>query len=228
MRFAWLWFLVWCWGCSGGARQVEIGAPPAKVTQGVFAGPLCSGDTCKCATGAADGGAGVPEDAKKRFEVRLNSPDELWIKVGDNQMYKDAERVEACWYVDLPTGNTQVELRASKEHGVAATWSVKELGTKTKSYYDTLIFSCGTPGACSFDELDEKKAELKDPKHDRCGSTKIKGLTWDTGRSPDQQYPNELLVRATLDIYKFVPDRPHGEDCSKKQAEEHSEDNPKM
>jgi hypothetical protein len=53
-------------------------------------------------------------------------------------------------------------------------------------------------------------------------------MTWDTGRSPDQQYPNELLVHATLNIYKFVPDRPHGDDCSKKQAEEHSEDNPKM
>jgi hypothetical protein len=115
------------------------------MTQGVFAGPLCSGDTCKCATGPADGGAGVPDDAKKRFEVRLNSPNELWIKVGDNQMYKDAERVEGCWYIDLPTGDTKLEMRASKEHGVAATWSIRELGTKTKSYYDTLIFSCGNP-----------------------------------------------------------------------------------
>src|SRR5215208_2206337 len=180
MRFVWLCLLI---GCSGGARQIEIGPPPAKMTQGVFAGPLCSGDTCKCATGAADGGAGVPEAAQKRFEVRLNSPNELWIKVGGNQMYKDAERVEACWYVDLPTGDTHVEMRAHQEHGVAATWSIKELGTKTKSYYDTLIFSCGNPGACSFDELDEKKALYKDPKTDRCGSVKIRGLTWDTGRS---------------------------------------------
>jgi hypothetical protein len=226
MRFFFVCLLL---GCSGGGRQIEIGAPPAKESTGVFAGPLCTGDTCKCASGPADGGAGVPDDGKKRFEVRLNSPYELWVKVGDNRMYKDAERVEACWYMDLPApGETTVEMRASKEHGVAGTWSIRELGTQTKSYYDSLVFSCGNPGACSFEELDGKKAELKDPKHDHCGSVIVRGLLWDTGRSPDQQYPNELLVRATLKIYKFVPDRPHGEDCTKKQQEEHDEDNPKM
>jgi hypothetical protein len=225
MRFLWLTLLI---GCSGGARQIEIGAPPPKTTAGVFAGPLCSGTACKCASGPADGGAGVPEDASKRFEVRLNSPYELWIQVGDNRMYKDNEKPEACWYVDLPIGDTQVEMRASKEYGVSGTWTIRELGTKTKSFYDTLTFSCGNPGACSFDELDTKKAEYKDPKRDRCGSVKVLGLAWDTGRSPDQQYPNELLVRARLNVYKFVPDRPHGEDCSKKQTEEHDEDNPKM
>jgi hypothetical protein len=215
--------------CSGGSKQVDIAAPPDKVTRGTFSGPLCTaGDTCKCASGPADGGAGVPQEGKKRFEVRLNSPNQLWIKVGDHQMYKDAEKPEACWYVDLVPGTTPVEMRASEPNGVAATWSIKELGTKTKSYYDTLIFGCGNPGACSFEELDAKKAELKDPKTDRCGSVKIKGLTWDTGRSPDMQYPSELLVRGTLHIYKFVPDRPHGEDCAGKQKEEHDEDNPKF
>lgn len=213
--------------CSGGARQIEIGAPPEKATRGVFAGPLCEGDRCKCASGPADGGAGVPTDDRKRFEIRLDSPNELWIKVGDNLMYKDAEKPEACFYVDLPSGDTQLEMRASQPHGVAGTWRIRELGTQTKSFYDTLTFSCGNPGACSFDELDTKKAEYTDPKRDRCGSVKVKGISWDTGRSPDQQYPNELLVRATLDVYKFVPDRPHGEDCSKKQKQEHDEDNPK-
>lgn len=215
--------------CSGGAHQIEIGAPPAKSTTGTFAGPLCEGDHCKCASGGADGGAGVPEGDQKRFEIRLSSPNQLWITVGDNHIYKDAERPDACFYVDLPPGaNVPVEMRASEQHGVSATWTIRELGTKTKSYYDTLSFQCGNPGACSFEELDTKKAEMKDPKHDHCGSVKVKNLTWDTGRSPDQQYPSELLVRATLNIYKFVPDRPHGEDCTKKQAEEHTEDNPKM
>jgi len=220
----WLLFLL---ACSGSARQIEIGAPPEKVTRGVFAGPLCDGDRCKCASGPADGGAGVPTDGKKRFEVRLNSPNQLWIRVGDNHMYKDAERPEACFYVDLPSGNAEVEMRASEPHGVAATWTIRELGTQTKSFYDTFTFSCGNPGACSFEELDTKKPEYKDPKRDRCGSVKVKGISWDTGRSPDQMYPDELLVRATLDIYKFEPDRPHGEDCSGKQKQEHDEDNPK-
>ena len=225
MRLGFLFALV---ACSGGARQIEIGPPPAKMTEGVFAGPLCDGGRCKCATGPADGGAGVPDrEGMKRFEIRLNSPYELWIQVGQNRMYKDAEKPEACWYLDLPTGDTAVEMRASQPYGVAATWSIRELGTKTKSYYNTLVFSCGNPGACSFEELDTKKAEFKDPKTDRCGSVKVRALSWDTGRSPDQLYPNELLVRAKLDVYRFEPDRPSGDDCSRKQREEHDEDNPK-
>lgn len=197
------------------------------MTQGTFAGPLCSGSTCKCRDGGGD--AGVPTNLDKRFEVRLNSPQQLWAKVGNNQMYKDAERVEACFYIDLPAGKeTSVELRASDPNGVAASWSIRELGTKSKSWYDTFLFNCGSPGVCSFDELDGKKAELKDPKQDRCGSTKVKSITWDTGRSPDQLHPSELLVRATLKVYNFVPMRAHGDDCSKKQDEERAEDNPKM
>lgn len=214
-------------GCSGGASQIEIGAPPAKQTLGVFAGPLCDGESCTCATSPAD--VGVPtQEGYKRFEIRLSSPWQLWIKVRDNIMYKDAERAEACFYVDLPTGDTPIEMRASEPNGVSAAWSVKELGALTMSWYDSFTFNCGQPGVCSFEELRAKKTEMKDPKHDRCGSVRIKGLTWDTGRSPDQLHPAELLVRATLDVYKFVPDRPAGEDCSKKQKAEHAEDNPKM
>jgi hypothetical protein len=217
--------------CSGSAKQIEIGPTPAKQSSGAFAGPLCGsadGCTCRELTAAADGGAGVPTDGTKRYEVRMKSPNQLWAKVRDNVMYKSAERVEACFYVDLPTGDNPVELRASEPNGVAASWEIRELGTQTKSWYDTFIFECGNPGVCSFEELDGKKAEYKDPKADRCGSTKIKGILWDTGKSPDQLHPSELLVRATLNIYKFVPDRPHGDDCSKKQKEEHDEDNPKM
>src|SRR5215207_4499215 len=102
MRILWLTLLVIA--CSGGRQQVDIAAPPAKNSQGTFAGPLCSGTTCKCREGGGDGGAGVPTNLDKRYEVRLNSPQQLWARVGDNQMYKDAERVEACFYVDLPAG----------------------------------------------------------------------------------------------------------------------------
>ncbi|NVB80354.1 MAG: hypothetical protein HOV81_18315 [Kofleriaceae bacterium] len=216
--------------CSGGAHQIEIGAPPAKMTQGTFAGPLCSGASCKCrdASAPGDGGAGVPTDGTKRFEIRMTSAQQLWIKIRDNEMYKSAERPEECFYIDLPAGESVVEMRASEPNGVAAEWTIRELGTQTKSWYDTFTFNCGQPGVCSFDELREKKADYTDPKRDRCGSVKAKSLVWDTGRSPDQLHPSELAVKVTLDVYKFVPDRPHGSDCGKKQAAEHDEDNPKM
>ncbi len=216
--------------CSGGSKQIDIGAPPGTVTQGVFSGPLCSGDTCTCREGAGDGGAGVPEqEGYKRFEVKLTSPQQLWMTVADHRLYKSAEKVDACFYVDLPIGETKLEMRASAPNGVSAQWSIKELGTTTKSWYDTFTFSCGNPGVCSFEELDGKKAEYGgQPKHDRCGSVKVLGIRWDTGRSPDKQFASELLVTGTLKTYRFVPDRPHGEDCSKKQKEEHDEENPKM
>jgi hypothetical protein len=223
MRIAWISLTLAA--CSGGASQIDIAAPPAPRTTGVFAGPLCSDGACTCAGSPAD--AGVPEAAGyKRFEIRLKSSQQLWAKVRDTVMYKSPEHVEECFYVDLPSGDTPVELRASEPNGVSAEWQIHEIGAQTASFYDTLTFNCGNPGVCSFDELRDKKTELADPKHDRCGSVKIKGLTWDTGRSPDQLHPSELLVKTTLDVYKFIPDRPHGEDCSKKSAGEHAEDNP--
>ena len=226
MRFLWLIALVAA--CSGGNRQLDIGSPPAKASRGTFSGPLCTGAECQCRnlTSPADGGAGVPTDTQKRFEIRMKSPNQLWAKIADNYMYKSAERPEACFYIDLPSGDTPLELRASEANGVSASWTIRELGSVTKSWYESFNFDCGNPGVCSFEELDTKKAEFTDPKRDRCGSVKVKGIVWDTGRSPDQLHPSELLVKATLDVYKFVPTRPHGEDCSKKQAEEHTEDNP--
>lgn len=227
MRIGWI--FLGLLGCSGGASQIEIGPVPARITTGVFAGPSCNGESCKCATSSEE--VGVPDqEGYKRFEVRLKSPQAVWFKLRDNMMYKDAERVEACFYVDLPTGDTPIEMRASDPNGVSAEWTVKEFGAVTKSLYDSFAFNCGNPGVCSFDELREKKAEhvAQGSKTDKCGSVKVTGLSWDTGRSPDQLHPAELLVRATLNVYKFVPDRPHGEDCSKKQKSEHDEDNPKM
>jgi hypothetical protein len=201
---------------------VQIGPPPPRLTQGVLAGPLCEGDHCRCRdlTKPGDGGAGTPSDNKKRFEIRLGpSSQELWATVGGAQLYKSPERAEACFYVDLAAGDTPIELRASDPSGVSAAWTIRELGTKTKSWYDSLEFACGAPGVCSFDELDETKQRLEAAKHhveDMCGSVKIRSLTWDTGKAPDQIHPSNLLVRLVLSVYKRVPTQPHGDpSCGK-------------
>jgi hypothetical protein len=209
--------------CSGGSsHQLPIGPPPGRLTQGVLFGPLCDGDHCTCRDIKApgDGGAGLPTDTKKRFEVRLGpSPQELWVTIGGTTLYKSAERPEACFYVDLPAGDTPVELRASNPAGVSAAWTIRELGVKTRSWYDSFAFSCGAPGVCSFDELDENKRGLEEMKHhvaDLCGSVKIRGLTWDTGKAPDQLHPSELLVRLALSVYRRVPTQIHGDpSCGK-------------
>jgi len=208
--------------CSGTAHQISIGPPPPKMTDGVLAGPLCAGTECKCRdlNAAADGGAGVPNDAThKRFEIRLTSPQELWAQVGTNHLYKSAERPDACFYLDLPTGDSPVELRMSNKDGAAGAWAIRELGTKTKSYYDTFSFNCGVPGVCSFEELDRNKAEMQSMKrnlHDLCGSTKIQGVTWDQSKAPDGEHPTDVVVRLKLDVYKFAPWKVHGDEtCGK-------------
>lgn len=197
----------------GGASQIAIGAPPAPRTTGTLVGPLCKYDSCTCA--AAPGDAGAPDGARKRFEIRLRSTQPLWLSLpGDTVLYKDAERTEACFYVDLAPGQHPIALRASNKDGVSAELVVREIGAATASFYDTLQFACGNPGVCSFEELAGLKAEFAAiPKglRDVCGSTKIRALSWDHGKAPDGTHPSELLVRATLDLYKFAPSKPSGD-----------------
>lgn len=208
--------------CSGTAHQISIGPPPPRSTDGVLAGPACNGTECKCRNldAPGDGGVGVPNDAThKRFEVRLSSPQELWAQIGTNHLYKSAERADACYYVDLPPGIAPVELRASNKDGAAGSWSIRELGTKTKSFYDTFLFACGVPGVCSFEELDHNKAEIlamRRSLHDLCGSTKIRDLLWDQSTAPDGAHPTDVVVRLKLDLYKFAPWKVHGDEtCGK-------------
>lgn len=198
--------------CGGTAQQVAIGPVPPRDTRAVLAGPLCADNRCSCRDPSlgGDGGAGTPDGAsKKRFEVRLGpSPQELWLTINRTTvLYKSAERAEMCFYVDLPTGEQAIELRASNPDGVSAALQIHELGTRTTSWYDTFAFSCGSPGVCSFDELDANKAryaQVKRQIHDPCGTTKVKGITWDHGKAPDQLHPSELVLRLTLDIYRFA------------------------
>ncbi len=191
------------------------------MTQAQLAGPLCSGQQCKCrdATTSGPGGAGTPEDGKKRFEIRLQSAQELWAKVGGSLLYKSPEQAEQCFYVDLAPGQTPVMLRASDKNGVSAGMTIKELGTKTQSWYDTVSFNCGAPGVCSLDNLDSFKQQVGAAPHhvmDLCGSVKLKSVDWATQRGPDELHPGELQLQLVLDVYKRVPTQPHGDpSCGK-------------
>ncbi|HET7504866.1 MAG TPA: hypothetical protein VFK02_27775 [Kofleriaceae bacterium] len=210
--------------CGSTAHQITIGPPPPRDTHAVLAGGLCADNRCTCRSegpggpAGGDGGVGVPETKdRKRYEFRLGpSPQELWVTINQTTvLYKSPERAEACFYVDLPTGAQQVELRASNPDGVSAAWQIHELGTRTRSWYDTFAFQCGAPGVCSFEELDANKAQLVGLNRqllDRCGTTKVKGISWDHGKAPDQLHPSELLVRITLDIYRFAAWKQHGDD----------------
>ena len=189
-------------GCSGTASQVKIGPPPDRVTKGTLVSGLCTGDTCTCGKTFEEVGPAQGE-GHKRFEIKLLSAQELWVTLPGHQLYKNPERAEACFYVDLTSGQHPVALRASNKDGVSAALEISEIGAKAKTKYATFRFACGHPGVCSFDDLDAAKVSYKEFKrglHDACGSTKIKSLNWDHGKAPDGQHPSELLVRLTLDV----------------------------
>lgn len=204
--------------CSGASRQqTPIGPPPPKDTHAVLAGALCADNRCTCrGDEPGDGGVGVPGTKdRKRYEFRMTSAYDLWVTVNRTTvLYKSPEHAEACFYVDLPSGAQEVELRAEHPDGVSAALQIHELGTRTKSWYDTFAWSCGVPGVCSFEDLEAEKAHLDGAKHnlfDRCGTTKVKGLSWGHGKAPDQLHPSELVLRLTLDIYRFAAWKPHGD-----------------
>jgi len=188
-----------------------------KLTKGVLTGESCDDNACKCRSGNDEAGIGVPTDGRKRFEVRLESAYDLWVTLPETTLYKSPETAVACFYVDLSPGKHPVTLRASNPAGVSFALEVHELGTDTKSWYDTFEFKCGHPGVCSFAELDDKKTasrvNVKRGLHDACGSTKIKSVIWDHGKSPDAQVPSEFAMQFSVDIYKFKPWKPQGDAC---------------
>ena len=205
--------------CGGGAPRtvITITPPPEPETRGALAGPLCQGTACTCRdeTAPADGGAGAPAEGLKRFEIRIGPQDNpLWVTLDDRVLYKSAARAEECFYVDLAPGDHPMRIRASRDGGISAGVRVQEYGVDTQSWYDSFQFVCGIPGVCAHEELDDYKASLKKFRRgiqDPCGSVKVKQLSWDTGKAPDQVHPNDLAVGLTLEVYYFPPRGPHGD-----------------
>ncbi len=247
--------LVVALSCSGGAPRPTSWGPPAEAgTRAVLVSELCErGTPCACRDERAAGLGGVsaptewnlpegaeeeaPSDeaeaaapaaiAQKRVEIRLRSHHELWLRLGDMTFFKDRERSEACFYVDLPSPGTgerarkyDVELRASNPDGVGVGLSISEQGVAARSWYHTFRFACGAPGACSFEELDElkaaaRKAVAERQLYDPCGSLRVHDVRWDTRVAPDHAFPGDLTLTLNLDVTGQVPDRRRGDpNCS--------------
>lgn len=212
-------------GCGGTSQTaIVIAPPPPPSTVGVLVGNLCEGQACTCRDPAApaDGGAGVPEGGAKRFEIRLGPTDaELWATVDDMTLYKSREQVSMCYYVDLGPGEHTVGLRASRDAGVQASMEIAEYGPGAQSWYETFRFACGVKGVCSPEDLEAQRAVyagIARGIHDPCGSVRVSGITWDTGTQPDRQVPQDLVLRLGLKIYKFTPDKVHGDPACNKDA----------
>lgn len=203
-------------GCSGPVR--ELSAPPASDTRATLAGPLCDGTRCRCEADASK--AGTAPKGFKRFKVELGPTDhELWGHVADNHFYKSRERANECYYIDLPPGEHPIGLRARGEGGFGARLQISEVGGKPVGFYDTFDFQCGAPGICDYDGLDRFKAmarEVDSGKFDPCGSVRVLGVDWLTGRAPDRLHPEDFQLEATMKVYNFAPKHAAGSDeCSR-------------
>lgn len=195
-------------GCGGSSTRSALRPLPRPATEGTLAGATCKAGRCICHD--ATHKVGVPEGIDvKRFEVRVGPiRNPLWVKIGDTQLYKDDETTTQCFYVDLLPGKHHVTVQGASDHGFAAQVFISEMATKEAGWYDTFYFTCGGVDNCDAHQLKAFGRRLDKYKrniHDPCGSTKVLGVSWKTGRLPDNLHPNKLQLDLTLQVYPFKP-----------------------
>jgi hypothetical protein len=192
---------------------------PAPSTRATLAGPLCDVTECQCSEDPSK--IGLAEAGLKRFRIELGPSESLlWATIGKNVMHKGHERASACFYVDLPTGEHPISLRAQGEAGFGAGMRISEVGGEEGPWlYETFDFQCGAPGLCDMQSLRDWRKSISKVvagKHAPCGSVRILGIDWITGRMPDNLHPADFRLDATMKVYKFLPHDPPGtESCVK-------------
>lgn len=201
-------------GCSASAKNPEFPPLPAAETKALLTGARCHGTTCKCRDpGVDDKEESPPAEGMKRFEFRVGTgPGRAWVTIdGQDHLYKSSETAEECFYVDLKKGKHDIALRThatEEQGGFGVALAISEHGPKDAWWYDTFRFQCGLPGACGKGDLrawKQKMEGLHEHLQDPCGSVKIRNATWQTGRVPDAQHPEEINLTFVLDVYAFAP-----------------------
>ena len=157
----------------------------------------------------------------KRFEIRLGpTPGELWLTIGSGaaalELYKSPQRANECFYVDLAPGDHALTLRGHGADGFGVGLHIAELAKigDAASAYQTFDLECGGADPCTLDALAAFKRSLaRYPRgiHDPCGSVRVKNVGWETGKAPDMVTPQDLELRAVLDVYEFAPEHAHGD-----------------
>jgi len=198
----------------GGTASATLKPLPKASTEGTLAGATCREGKCACRHDKLK--VGLPENTKiKRFEVRVGPiRNPLWVKIGGTQLYKDDQNATQCFYVDLPPGKHPVTIQGANSGGFAARVHISEMAPKEVGWYETFYFHCGGVDVCDVDQLKAFGSRLDKYKrniHDPCGSTKVLGIGWKTGKLPDNVHPNKLQLDLTLQVYPFSPKNPPGD-----------------
>jgi hypothetical protein len=183
-----------------------------------LAGARCKGRTgsCACRQPGDDQETEPPAEGKKRLEIRLASDGGSASLDGGLGHFQTMGPQEACFYVDVPAGQTHdvaFVARADRtDAGVAPRLRLFEYGPKGPYWYAILDVECkGQQGRCDRQGADAWAARnLKDRKRGRldpCGSGVVTKLSWDTaGGQPDRDggFFSDLTVRFALEVKKFA------------------------
>ncbi len=198
--------MLWLASCSGAQSEPAMPSVPDADTRATLAGPLCDTSECQCSEDAA--AVGKAPDGWKRFKVELGPTDhELWAEVGSNRLYKSIERANACFYLDLAPGDHPIKLRARGKSGFGARIKVSELSAAGPHWYPTFEFHCGAPGLCDgagIRRFRDRVASVSKGKHAPCGSVRVLGVDWQTGRMPDNIHPADFFLEASMKVYTFA------------------------
>lgn len=204
--------------CGGSQAGPQLPPLPEAASSATLVGPLCESQACRCTDDPAE--VGESPEGYKRFKVVLGpSESELWGSIDGNVFYKGVERPTECFYVDLATGDHPISVRAKGKAGFGARMLISEIGAEGPWFFDTFEFFCGAPGLCDNEALRGWKQEIAKfdaGRHAPCGSVRILGIDWQTGRMPDNLHPEDFFLEATMKVYKFLPHNPPGTaSCSK-------------
>jgi hypothetical protein len=218
------------YGLAYGPLLCACGAPPVAAlsprTEANLAGNRCQRGRCSCRALSADPDGqletAAPAPGTRRFEWRLDAaPGVAWVVVdGKEQVFKDPQRPDGCFYLDLPPGDHRVRFRAAADDPngtVGGGLSIYEYNPKGPWWYDVFHVRCGSPEACAPEylaawkrDVEKDHRELTDP----CGGVKIRDLRWQSGRRSDGFHLSWFEVGFAMHVYQRPWDKPpRNADC---------------
>jgi hypothetical protein len=216
-------------GSPGRAASAGIEKPGARDAN--LAGTRCrSGVPCICRNrDGAQAEAPPPDDAHKRFEIRLAGTGGGATLDSPTLGHFAAGPDEACFYIDVLPGTTSdltfTATEATKEGGIGPVLDIAEYGPKGPWWYDVINVRCEGPNRrCNRDAADAWSAEAKGRKRGRadpCGSSVVSHLTWDTSGGVGNRELGifkDFTVHFTMEVKRFATQwPPHAKECVAKQ-----------
>jgi len=208
------------------------GPPPRKAvsvplftggTDAVLTGHRCVGKAgCSCRKPGEGDLENLPvAEGKKRYELRLETnPGAGYVLLDGMRFYQSRETSQECWYVDLAVGDHKVQVQGVAERKgspVGLAFTLAEYQPAGPAWYDAFTFSCGAGTGCELADLKELRRQIQVDRRkvsDPCGTARILGVSWDSGRAPDGLHPNDVTLGFTLTVSPREPEsRPWDPSC---------------